>query len=137
MTPRERASPAFTLRDVPRVFAALSSAGGDGDFAVILFGADGQPPAEVDALNVQFSVEGGRVGIDWVLLAPLNLDSQSRFVEFFERRSRAVLRRETNEVEYLRVEGEQLAELMQEFLVSEFEVRPDQELDLIAEGFTW
>lgn len=129
------AAPAFTLRDVPRVFAALSSTGGDGSFAVILFGADGEPPAQADALNVQLSIEGGRLGIDWVLLAPLNVASQSRFVDFFEGRSRAVLRRESNEVESLRVEGDQLAELLQDFLVSEFKVRPDQKVELVAEGF--
>src|SRR5215831_8416663 len=96
-------SPTLTLRDVPKVLAALSSTGRDGHFAVFLFGPDGQPPAPVDALSVQFSIEGGRAGIDWVLLAPLNVESQSRFVEFFERKARPVVRRENNQVKYLRI----------------------------------
>jgi hypothetical protein len=129
--------PALTLRDVPKVLSALSSTGRDGHFAVFLFGPDGQPPAQMDALNIQFSIEGGRVGIDWVLLAPLNLESQSRFVEFFEKKARAVIRRENNQVKCLRVEGEGLAELMQDFLASEFKATSDQKMDLIAEGFVW
>jgi hypothetical protein len=129
--------PALTLRDVPEVFAVLASTGQDGNFAVFLFGADGQPPAPMDALNIQFSIEAGRVGVDWVLLAPPNLEAQSRFVEFFERKAHAVLRRENNQVRYLRVEGERLPELTQEFLVSQFKVTPDQKMDLIAEGFAW
>src|SRR5262249_25586455 len=123
--------PTVNLRDVPQILAALSATGRDQSFAVLLFGADGQPPAPVDALNIQFSMEGGRVGIDWVLLAPLNVDAQARFVEFFGRKGRTVARREMNQVKYLRVEGGQLAELMREFLVSEFKVTDDQKLELI------
>jgi hypothetical protein len=129
--------PSVTLREVPDILTALSSTGLDGNFAVFLFGPEGQPPASVDALNIQFSIEGGHVGIDWVLLAPLNLESQSRFVEFFERKGRPVARREQNQVKYLRVEGERLAELMREFLVSEFKVGDDQTVYLIAQGFPW
>ena len=128
---------AVTLRDVPSVVAALSSTRKDGNFALFLFGADGQPPAPMDALNVQVSIEEGRIGIDWVLLAPLNLDTQSRFLEFFERGGRSVLRREANQVKYLRVEGEGLDKLLREFLSTEFKVTPDQKMDLIAEGFVW
>jgi hypothetical protein len=129
--------PTVRLRDVSGVFAALSSTGKDGNFAVFLFGADGQAPAPMDALNVQFSIEAGRVGLDWVLLAPLNLDSQSRFVAFCERKARPLLRREANQVKYLRIEGEHLADLLQEFLVAEFKVTADQNMNLIAEGFVW
>jgi hypothetical protein len=130
--------PDVFLRDIPGVFFALSSSTfKDGHFAVFLFGADGEPPAATDALNVQFSIEAGRIGIDWVLLAPLNLESQSRFVAFFEGKARALLRREANRVKYLRVEGDHLADLLQEFLGTEFKVRSDQRMELIAEGFAW
>jgi hypothetical protein len=136
-SPRAAAMPSVTVRDIPGVLAALSATARDGTFAVFLFGADGQAPAEMDALNVQFSIEGGRVGIDWVLLAPLNLESQSRFVAFFEREGQKVGAREMNQVKYLRVEGGQPAELLQGFLSSEFKVAPEQKMDLIAEGFVW
>jgi hypothetical protein len=48
-----------------------------------------------------------------------------------------VISRESNGVEYLRVEGERIGELVQEFLREEFGVTSDQRMDLIAEGFTW
>jgi hypothetical protein len=129
--------PTVRLRDVPGVFADLSSNGKDGTFAVFLFGADGRPPAPMDALNIQFSIEAGRAGIDWVLLGPVNLESQSRFVTFFERKARPVLQRETNQVKYLRVEGEHLSDLLQEFLGTQFKVTADQNMDLITEGLVW
>jgi hypothetical protein len=129
--------PSVTTEDIPAVLAALSSDGEDGDFAVFLFGESGQPPAAMDALNVQFSVERERMGIDWVLLAQLNVDNQMRFVAFFESNGRSVQRRQLNDVRYLRVEGDGLAELLQQFLLTEFGVRSDQTLELIVSGFAW
>jgi hypothetical protein len=129
--------PAVTTQDIPRVFASLSSQRKDGNFAVFLFGADGQAPAPVDALNIQFSIEGARAGIDWVLLAPANLNTQARFVSFFERKGRTVMRLEMDAVRYLRVEGDDLPELLDEFLRAAFGVTSEQKMDLIAEGFSW
>jgi hypothetical protein len=77
------------------------------------------------------------MGIDWVLISKLNVDTQFRFREFFERKGLAVISREGNGVEYLRVEGDRLPDLVQELLQEEFGVNPDQRMDLIAEGFTW
>jgi hypothetical protein len=125
------------LSDVPGIFAALSSTGKDGSFAVFLFSAAGQVPATVEELSVQFSIEAGKMGIDWVLLEPPNLASQSRVGTFFERKGYPLLRRRMNEVEYLRVEGEQLADLLQELLRIEFRVTPEQKMNLIASGFAW
>jgi hypothetical protein len=129
--------PTVTTEDIPAVLAALSSDGEDGDFAVFLFGESGQPPATMDELNVQFSIESERMGIDWVLLAPLNLENQARFVAFLERNGRSVQKRQLNDVRSLRVEGDGLAELLQQLLLTEFGVRADQVLQLVASGFEW
>ena len=119
------------------MLAALSSEGHDGDFAVFLFGENGQPPQRMDALNVQFSIEDERMGIDWVLLAPLNIENQTRFVAFLEGNARSVQQRQVNGVGSLRVEGEGLAGLLRELLQTEFGVGPDQTLELVASGFEW
>jgi hypothetical protein len=124
-----------SLLDVPRVLSSLSATGKDGSFAVFLFGTKGQPPAKVDALNVQFSLEGGRPGIDWVLLAPLNLESQVKFIGFFTQKRLTLLHKEQNDVKYLRVEGDHLAELLQGFLSGEFGVASEQRMKLIVSGF--
>ena len=129
--------PSVTPEDIPAVLAALSSEGKEGDFAVFLFSESGQPPAPTDALNVQFSIESGRIGIDWVLLAPLNINNEARFVAFAERSGRSVQKRQSKDVRYLRVEGAGLAELLQQLLMTEFGVRLDQALGLIANGFEW
>lgn len=131
------ANDAVKLADIPAVLAAVSRTGRDGTFAAFLFGLRGQPPAQVDALNVQFSIEEGRVGIDWVLTAEPNLRAEARFKEFFGGKSLTAVSREGNGVKYLRVEGEHLADLLREFLQREFGVTDDQKMELIAEGFAW
>jgi hypothetical protein len=133
----KRTAPAVTWQDIPAVLAALAAQPAQGHFAVFLFNADGMPAPPSDSLNVQVSIDAGVLGIDWVLISKLNVDAQPRFRDFFERKGLPVVSRESNGVEYLRVEGERLAELVQELLKEEFAVNPDQRMDLIAEGFTW
>jgi len=132
-----RTAPAVTWRDIPSVLTALAAQPAHGNFAVFLFAADAMAAPPSDGLNVQVSIDGRLTGIDWVLISKLNVDAQSRFREFFERKNLAVLQRESNGVEYLRVECERPADLVQELLQHEFGVKPDQRMDLIAEGFTW
>lgn len=129
--------PAVHLGDVPRVLQSVVSAGRDGTFGVVLFGERGQPPAEVDALNVQFSVENGRVGLDWVLLAPLNIAARERVTAFFKKQGSPLAPRSMNNVDYLRTEKGDLATLCEAMLRSVFSVTETQRMDLIAEGFTW
>lgn len=129
--------PVVTIRDVPAVLTALSLKTRDGTFAVFLFGANGEPPAAEGALNVQFSVEGGEMGIDWVLISPLNVDAQERFRSFFNQKACAVFQREMNDVKYLRVQTGHLSQLLQEFLRQEFGVTSGQAMSLIASGFKW
>jgi len=129
--------PAVSIRDVPSILTALSFKKRDGNFAVFLFGANGAPPAAADALNVQFSVEGGEIGIDWVLLSPLNSDTQQRFRSFFEESGRTVGEREMNGVRYLRVEAGHLGQLLRDFLQQEFGVTLEQQMSLITSGFKW
>ncbi len=129
--------PQVRLGDVSRVFQLVSSTQRDGTFGVLLFGERGQPPAEMDALNVQFSVENGRVGLDWVLLAPRNVEARDRVVAFFERSGSASTSRSMNGVNYLRTENGDLANLAVTMLRSVFGVTDTQEMPLIAEGFSW
>jgi hypothetical protein len=132
-----RTAPAVTWSDIPDVIAALSSSGGHGHFAAFMFAADGMAPPPDDSLSIQVSIDNGVMGIDWLLISKLNLDAEPRFREFFERKGLRAIAREANGVEYLRVEGGGLAVLTQEFLAESFGVKPDQRMDLIAEGFTW
>lgn len=61
--------------------------------------------------NIQYSIENGRVGLDWVLEAPQNIKDQTALADFIKRNGYTVLRNDTEDVPYLRVEGEGVADL--------------------------
>jgi hypothetical protein len=126
-----------TLNDVPRVNSLLTRTMDDGRFAVVLFGPDGEAPAPVDSLNLQFSIEDGRVGIDWVLLAPMDVNASDRVSAFFSAEDVPVRKLEMNNVSYMRVEEGDLITLFQDSLVQVFRVTPDQHMTLISEGFAF
>jgi hypothetical protein len=137
-TPSQVASEATVeLSDIPRVYELLVETLADGRFAVFLFGRNGEPPAPVDALNIQFSIEGERPGLDWVLLAPENVSARERVAEFLENEGAIAEERRMNGVSYLRVEGGDLESLCRSVLVEVFGVTDEQQMILIAEGFTW
>jgi hypothetical protein len=66
-----------TLADIAEVFEALTAEPQDGKFAVIVFGANGAAPQVMDPFNIKFSIEDGKVGLDWILLAPLNVAARA------------------------------------------------------------
>ena len=124
------------LPDAPRVVRMVREAGKDGAFAVLTFGKNGAAPAEQDALNVQFSLENGRMGLDWVLVTPLNVAEETAVLAFFNREGRPVETRSRNGVSYLRVEDGDLAALCEVLLGRVFGVTAEQKLALMAEGIS-
>ena len=94
-------------------------------------------PGPDNALNLQVSVEQGRAGFDWVLLAPRNIEDRERFMRFATDAGYQVEAREMNRVTYLRVEGGDLAALLSGVVVKLYGVSESMQLDMIAEGFAW
>jgi hypothetical protein len=68
------------IRDIGRVFQRLATSGVDGTLAVFLFGANGPSKPKTDELTVQFSIENGRPGLDWVLEDPPNIAAKDRVI---------------------------------------------------------
>jgi hypothetical protein len=129
--------PEVTLADIPYILKALTLAKQEGSFAVLLFGPEGDEPALTDALNVQFSVESGVVGLDWPLLSPLNIAAENKVTSFWTDAGFNVELQEANDVSTLRVQGGDLAMLCEQLLTELFGVEDDQPLGLIIEGFEW
>jgi hypothetical protein len=118
------------------VFAVVA-AKEDGSFGVFLFGKNGSPPAKDAALNVQFSIEDGRVGLDWVSNGQLNDMERARVEAFFRERGAPMSPRSANGMSYMRTESGDLPTLAQELLRTVFGVTDEQDMLLIAEGFAW
>lgn len=125
-----------TVADIPRVLAKVSTAKRTPAFAAIVFTTPDRPNP-TDAVNLQFSLENGRVGFDWVLLGQRNIEDKATFVGFVTRRGYSFTERTENGVTSLRIEDGDLAELCAD-VVTGLYARPRSEpLDLIVEGFEW
>ena len=131
------ALPATVLvTDAPRVLEQLRASGSDGSFAAFLFDAPGAA-SEEPAVNLQFSIENGRPGLDWVLLAPANVRDQARFSRLVEERGYRAEQREMNNVLYLRVEQGNLAELAVSVMQDLYGLSDTAPVELLVEGFNW
>ncbi len=120
--------------DIPNIVEQLHNGRETPRYAVLMFGPT---ESENDTVNLQFSVEDGRLGLDWVLLAPRNIADKDRVVEFAERRGHLLAERKKNGVRYLRSEGEGVADLGIAIITTFYRISPGEPLGLIAEGFTW
>jgi hypothetical protein len=125
-----------TVADIPHVLAKVSTATRTPAFAELVFTTPDRPNPR-DAVNLQFSLENGRPGFDWVLLAPRNIEDKASFVAYLKRRGYSFSERTKNGVTYLRIEDGDLAQLCAD-VVTRLYARPRSEpIDLIVEGFEW
>jgi len=124
------------MTDIPAIFDKLRVGGKDGSFAVFIFTPLGKAsPGE--AINLQFSIEQGQIGLDWVLLGPLNLRDKEKFLQFAGKLGHKVVAREGNKVKYLRVEEGDLPKLCEASIRDLYAISSDTGLGFIPEGFTW
>ena len=122
--------------DAERVLEQVRGSTGDPTFAVFMFSTTDQPTSE-EALNIQFSVENGKAGFDWVLLAPRNINDEALFIEFARQRGFTPVRHEMNNVKYLRVEAGDIAKLCSDVISEMYHIPASTKVELITEGFEW
>lgn len=131
------AGPVFVhISDVPKVFAQLKQQGSDGSFAAFMFSDHGRSGTEND-VNLQFSIEGGKVGLDWVLIAPVNVREEHRGLDFLEAQGAKPRHSTMNGVTYLRAEAGDLVRLCQRIMSELYGVGADRAVELLPEGFEW
>ena len=125
-----------TTRDFPGLCNALQQSGSEGSFWVVLVpataGADGC------GANLQYSIEDGVLGADWVLLAERNVEDKDQFLAALQRAGARVTEKERNGVRYLRATGApDLALAGEDLLHRVYAVNADDDLQLIMTGFEW
>ena len=125
-----------TTRDFPGLCNALQRSGKAGSFWVVLVpataGRDGY------AANLQYSIEDGVLGADWVLVAERNIEDKDQFLACLQGAGARVTEKERNGVRYLRATGApDLALAGQELLHRVYAVTADDDLQLIVTGFPW
>ena len=68
------------LDQIPAVYESLRKSGTEGSFAQF----SPLPAPDTEELCIQFSIENGRPGLDWVLLSDENLRDRGAFETFLE-----------------------------------------------------
>jgi len=123
------------VSDIPDVLSQLQRTGKDGSFAVLIFG----PPNSKDdeEINLQYSIEGGKVGLDWVLLGAPNIADRDRIKVFASGLGHEWVEKEMNRVRYLRVTGPGISELGMKIILDFYHVPSETDLTMITEGFDW
>lgn len=124
----------YVMRDqIPPIVSKLQKTGHDGSFVVFMFSIPGSHDEVLP--NLQYSIEKGQIGFDWVLLAPRNIKDEAQLKDFMERFGYTVSKREMNAVRYLRVEGKDLENLGIKILRDFYHLKPEAKLEVIKEGF--
>jgi hypothetical protein len=132
MTP----SPIF-VSQLPAVFSQLKSNHKNASWAAFTFCPQGEPANDEAAVNLQYSVENGAIGLDWVLLAPRNKADKDKIVAFIKEQNYTILEREGNGVHYLRVEDGDLVQLGDKIVKSLYGLRDENELAMFTDRFEW
>jgi hypothetical protein len=123
-----------TVADIPPILARLATLK-DGSFAVLMF--DSPLSRGGDPVNLQYSVEHGTVGLDWVLLGSTNIADKEKVAAFAAQLGHPLSERLMNKVHYLRAEGSGLERLGTSIIVELYGIPRTAQLDLITEGFEW
>ena len=124
------------MADIPAIFNKLKATGKDANFAAFCFRAPGTTLTD-NAVNVQFSIEGGQIGFDWVLICQQNIQDKDKFVQLAEQLGHKVVACEGNKVKYLRVTDGDLPKLCEASIRDLYSIPLDAKLELIPEGFAW
>jgi hypothetical protein len=134
---RSRIAPNYpvTARDIPKIISQLQRSAKDGHFAVLIFVPPGS--ADGEAVNLQYSIEAGVVGLDWVLLGPRNIADEAKVRDFALKLGHRLEVHEMNKVRYLRTTGSGISELGMKIMSDFYQVPTDTKVDMITEGFKW
>jgi hypothetical protein len=124
-----------TSDDLPKIVELLRAAP-EQSFADLLFRPAQADPKE-DLAFIQYSVEQGQIGFDWVLTSSRNEADCDAIRAFISRQGLSLSDREMNQVRYLRVEGLGSESLGRKILNEFYRIPRDQPLEMITQGFDW
>jgi hypothetical protein len=122
-----------TREKIPYIVSQLKRTGRDGSFVVFMFSL---PEIRDEVLpNLQYSIENGKLGFDWVLIAPQNVKDELKMADFIKVLGYSLTKHEMNDVQYLRVEGDGLDDLGIKILRDFYHLSSDAKLEPVTEGF--
>lgn len=124
------------VRRIPEIVQQLRTQSRDTSWIVFLFSKHGET-SDDDIVNLQFSVEKGHAGLDWVLLAPRNIKDRDKIVAFARQRGVQMRERELNNVHYLRAEGNGVETLGVAIATEFYGLSQTDTIEMISDKFDW
>jgi hypothetical protein len=127
----------IALSQIPSVVKHLQDTGKDSSFAVLCFPSPCAQESENGFINIQFAIQGGLLGLEWVLIGEENIEDRQRVVKFIEGEGYTVTERELNQVPYLRVEVGDLTTLCTRIITQCYGYTSDSNVQLGVHCFQW
>jgi hypothetical protein len=134
--PRVLKETGIATGDLPALVDALSRGTAPVRWAALMFNTPDRP-SDNDTLALQVSSENGRVGFDWVLLAPRNIEDREKFKAFARSKGFVPATKAENGVSYLRVECPDAAKFATSVVTQMYHLPASEPLALVHEGFDW
>ena len=135
-----REAPLYTVSvdQLPSVIAKLYglAAGKHGTWVMFFFTPPGTS-SQQEEVNLQYSVENGVVGLDWVLLGERNIADGDKVGSFIREKGFVLLTAQENKVRYLRVEGNGIQQLGVSIVTELYGLASSAPLRFYTEGFAW
>jgi hypothetical protein len=133
-TPKD-SKDSVTAYEIPKIVKELQQSANDGNFVVFIF----VPPKSRDgqSINLQYSIEDGVVGFDWVLISPCNIADQAKIKEFATTLGHRLKEYEMNNTRYLRATGDYISDLGKSIIKDVYKMDLNTKLDIVIEGFAW
>jgi hypothetical protein len=122
--------------DVPALAEAMANGSASVRYAALIFSTPDRPSSD-DAINLQMSMENGKAGFDWILLAPRNIEDQEKFESFAHEQGLDPVAETMNGVSYLRVECADVAKFTTSVVTQMYHHPGNEPLGLVYEGFAW
>lgn len=99
----------ISVSDIGEVYRQISAQGIETSFAVFVIEADEH--SQHDTVEIQYSVENGKTGLDWILMSPANIEEKAKVMKYAESRGVQWQEKEMNDWVYLRIEEGDLVDL--------------------------
>ncbi len=135
---RTRAMPVqlLSLAELPELVATMAGTQGEPVHTGIWFNTPGQPGPE-NAVHLNFSLENGRIGFDWVMAGDRNVKDLDRFLAFARGRGFEPKEMTKNGLSYFRIEEGDLVALAAGIVTKLYANPVAQPMQMVCEGFDW
>ena len=90
-----------------------------------------------NAVNLQYSIAGGVVGIDWVLIGPRNVADKMKVIDFALSLGYRLEERDENGCRFLRMIGSGISELGAGIIHDLYKIDRNTKLEIMTQGFEW